>query len=87
LCQFTAVDYVIRKRCVGYYSHDPEAFPDPEAVRLDRPLGSHMRHGFSPHGCLGMGISVVVLTEIVKAIVRLPGLRRVWDEDGMRGEY
>ncbi|KAK4446230.1 heme peroxidase [Podospora aff. communis PSN243] len=64
-------------------SHDPVAFPEPEKVKLDRPLDSCIHYGFGPHRCLGMEISRVVLTEIFKGIVRLPGLRRA---DGPRGE-
>jgi len=64
-------------------SHDPASFPDPETVRLDRPLQSYIHYGFGPHRCLGMEISRVALTEIFKAIMRLHGLRRV---DGPRGE-
>ncbi|KAK0649837.1 linoleate diol synthase [Cercophora newfieldiana] len=63
-------------------SHDPEAFPDPESVRLDRPLDGYIHYGFGPHRCLEMEMSRVVLTEIFKNIVRLQGLKRA---DGPRG--
>lgn len=64
-------------------SHDPAAFPEPETVKLDRPLESYIHYGFGPHHCLGLEMSRVVLTGIFKGIVRLPGLKRV---DGPRGE-
>jgi hypothetical protein len=64
-------------------SHDPAAFPEPAKVNLDRPLESYIHYGFGPHRCLGLEMSRVVLTEIFKGIVRLPGLRRA---DSPRGE-
>ena len=57
-------------------SHDPAAFPDPETVRLDRPLDSYVHYGWGPHRCLGMETSRVMTTAIFKVVVGLKGLAR-----------
>jgi len=57
-------------------SHDPAAFPDPETVRLDRPLESYVHYGWGSHRCLGMETSRVMMTAIFKAVVGLKGLAR-----------
>ncbi|KAH6659111.1 linoleate diol synthase [Truncatella angustata] len=64
-------------------SHDPLAFPDPEALSLDRPLSSYLPWGAGPHKCLGDGVTRVALAAAFKVIVALPGLRRA---PGPRGE-
>lgn len=64
-------------------SHDASAFPDPEALRLDRPLDSYLPWGFGPHKCLGEGATRIALATAFKAIVGLPGLTRA---PGPRGE-
>lgn len=64
-------------------NHDPEVFPDPETVRLDRPLDSYMHYGWGPHQCLGLEASRVALTQIFKAVVGLKGLRRAPGPRGM----
>ncbi|KAI1403187.1 linoleate diol synthase precursor [Hypoxylon fuscum] len=57
-------------------SHDATAFPDPETLRLDRPLASYLPWGAGPHRCLGEGITRVALAAAFKVLVRLPRLRR-----------
>ncbi|OTA95381.1 hypothetical protein M434DRAFT_20259 [Hypoxylon sp. CO27-5] len=57
-------------------SHDSRAFPDPESVRLDRPLSSYLPWGDGPHKCLGEGITRVALAAAFKVLLRLPNLHR-----------
>ncbi|KAI1768174.1 linoleate diol synthase precursor [Hypoxylon sp. FL1150] len=64
-------------------SHDARAFPDPEAVRLDRPLSSYLPWGAGPHKCLGEGLTRVALAAAFKVLLGLPNLRRA---PGPRGE-
>ncbi|KAI2634752.1 linoleate diol synthase precursor [Hypomontagnella submonticulosa] len=64
-------------------SHDATAFPDPETLRLDRPLSSYLPWGAGPHKCLGEGITRVALAAAFKVLLRLPSLRRA---PGPRGE-
>ncbi|KAI6089298.1 linoleate diol synthase precursor [Hypoxylon rubiginosum] len=64
-------------------SHDAYAFPDPETVRLDRPLSAYLPWGAGPHKCLGEGLTRVALAAAFKVLLRLPNLRRA---PGPRGE-
>ncbi|MCJ1260674.1 hypothetical protein MMC22_000536 [Lobaria immixta] len=57
-------------------SHDPAAFPEPEKVRLDRPLDSYIHFGWGPHICLGYSICKVALTTMLKTVCKLDNLRR-----------
>ncbi|KAI0172456.1 linoleate diol synthase precursor [Hypoxylon sp. FL1284] len=57
-------------------SHDARAFPDPEALRLDRDTESYLPWGTGPHKCLGEGITRAALAQAFKVLVRLPGLAR-----------
>ncbi|KAF2087527.1 putative fatty acid oxygenase PpoC [Saccharata proteae CBS 121410] len=62
---------------------DPIVFPDPETVKLDRPLDSYIHYGEGPHTCLGMQASRVALTAMLKVVGGLDGLRRA---PGPKGE-
>ncbi|KAI9824597.1 MAG: hypothetical protein M1832_001687 [Thelocarpon impressellum] len=55
---------------------DPKAFPDPQKVRLDRPIDSYLHYGAGPHKCLGKEISHVAVTAMLKTVAKLPNLRR-----------
>ncbi|KAL9625811.1 MAG: hypothetical protein Q9160_000131 [Pyrenula sp. 1 TL-2023] len=57
-------------------SRDPHRFPEPEKVRLDRPLDAYIHYGSGPHKCLGMDWNGVTLTTMLKCIARLENLRR-----------
>ena len=56
-------------------SRDPEAFPDPDQVVLDRPLDSYIHLGRGIHQCLGLPMTRVALTTMLKVIGRLDNLR------------
>ncbi|KAL9587477.1 MAG: hypothetical protein Q9212_000179 [Teloschistes hypoglaucus] len=58
-------------------------FPDPETVRLDRPLDTYLHYGHGPHACLGRDASQVALTAMLKVVGRLDNLRRA---PGPQGE-
>jgi hypothetical protein len=64
-------------------NHDAAVFPDPEKVRLDRPMSGYMQYGVGPHLCLGDEMSKVALREMFRAIMGLKGLRKA---PGSRGE-
>ncbi|KAF2141807.1 uncharacterized protein K452DRAFT_287766 [Aplosporella prunicola CBS 121167] len=55
---------------------DPNIFPDPDNVHLDRPLDAYLHYGVGPHECLGMRASRVALTAMLKVVGGLEGLRR-----------
>ena len=56
-------------------SMDPDAFPDPLSVKLDRPIDSYIHLGQGPHQCLGLRMTRVALTAMLKVIGGLDGLR------------
>ena len=57
-------------------NRDPSRFPDPDAVKLDRPLDKYIHYGMGDHTCLGRDASRVALTAMLKTVARLPNLRR-----------
>ena len=61
---------------------DPDAFPDPDAFRVDRPLSAYLHFGHGLHTCFGERINLVQIPELVAAALRLPGLRRAPGPDG-----
>lgn len=56
-------------------SHDPTIFPNPDAVDLSRPLDSYIHLGYGPHECLGLPMTRVTLTTMLKEIAKLKNLR------------
>jgi linoleate 10R-lipoxygenase len=56
-------------------SRDPKIYPDPERVRLDRPIDSYVVYGIGPHNCLGGEASRVALTAMLKVVGRLDNFR------------
>lgn len=64
-------------------SMDPEQFPEPTKVKLDRDIDSYIHYGWGPHLCAGVDASKTAMSTMFKEIVRLPGLRRA---KGIQGE-
>ncbi|KAK0117789.1 hypothetical protein ONS95_012115 [Cadophora gregata] len=62
---------------IKFASQDASAFPDPTAVRLDRPLESYLAYGYGPHQCVGMDASLTAMTAMFKIVFGLKGLGRV----------
>nr|POE46917.1 psi-producing oxygenase a [Quercus suber] len=56
-------------------SRDPIAFPNPDTLDLNRPLDSYIHLGAGAHQCLGLPMTRVALTTMLKVIGRLDGLR------------
>ncbi|KAL6717332.1 hypothetical protein ACLMJK_005247 [Lecanora helva] len=63
-------------------SLDPVAFPDPMEVKLDRPMDSYMHFGWGNHTCLGLGMTKLALTTMLKTVGKLPNLRRAPGDQG-----
>ncbi|KAK6332263.1 hypothetical protein TWF696_002984 [Orbilia brochopaga] len=57
-------------------SRDPDAFPDPLEVKLDRPEESYIHHGYGRHKCLGRDVDLIALTAMLKVFGKLGDLRR-----------
>jgi hypothetical protein len=56
-------------------SHDPVAFPDPDAVVLDRPIDSYIHLGHGAHKCLGEPMTRVALASMLREVALLKNLR------------
>ncbi|KAJ4356159.1 uncharacterized protein N0V89_004189 [Didymosphaeria variabile] len=56
-------------------SLDATAFHDPEKLDTTRPLDSYIHLGTGPHACLGVRMTKVALTAMVKEVAKLKGLR------------
>jgi cytochrome P450 len=64
--------------CLFAANRDPARFPDPAAIRLDRPPGPHLAFGGGVHRCVGAPLARAQLTAAVGALLRLaPGFRAV----------
>ena len=57
-------------------NRDPVHFPNPNEVRLDRPLESYIHYGIGDHRCLGTDASRVALTAMLRVVAGLKNLRR-----------
>ncbi|KAL2008268.1 hypothetical protein VTN00DRAFT_8250 [Thermoascus crustaceus] len=57
-------------------ARDPRIYPNPNEVRLDRPIESYINYGIGPHTCLGKDASQVALTAMLRTVGRLDNLRR-----------
>lgn len=54
---------------------DPKHFPNPDALDLSRPIDSYLMLGHGAHQCLGLPMTRVALTTMLKVIGRLDNLR------------
>ena len=54
---------------------DPQAFPDPEELKLDRPLNSYLAFGDGPHQCFGRELALTYLAGVVKYVTSLKNIR------------
>ncbi|KAF1851680.1 heme peroxidase [Cucurbitaria berberidis CBS 394.84] len=56
-------------------SHDPAIFPDPDQVDITRPLDVYVHLGHGPHQCLGLPMTRISLTTMLKEVAKLKNLR------------
>jgi len=49
-------------------NYDPETFPNPESVQLDRRPNPHVAFGFGPHLCLGAPHARLVVRSLLKVL-------------------
>ncbi|MEE1925166.1 cytochrome P450 [Pseudomonas sp. 148P] len=57
-------------------NRDPEVFPEPLAIRLDRDDGRHLQFGYGMHNCMGAALARLEITTVLQILVeRLPDLR------------
>ncbi|MDB5962975.1 MAG: putative cytochrome hydroxylase [Massilia sp.] len=68
--------------CLMSGMFDPDQFPAPTAFDPQRPERDYLHFGSGMHRCFGRHINRLQLPMIVRAILRLPGLRRAAGADG-----
>ncbi|OCK95012.1 heme peroxidase [Cenococcum geophilum 1.58] len=56
-------------------SRDPAAFPNPDSFDPTRPIDSYIHLGSGPHQCLGLPMTRISLTTMLKEVAKLEGLR------------
>lgn len=61
---------------------DGRKVTDPRAFRTDRPDHHYMHFGCGMHECFGLYMNRVMVPEICKAVLKLPGLRRAAGPEG-----
>ncbi|KAL9103552.1 MAG: hypothetical protein Q9163_001430 [Psora crenata] len=57
-------------------NREAEFFPEPDRVKLDRPLERYIHYGLGPHACLGGEASRTALTAMLRTVGKLDNLRR-----------
>ena len=57
-------------------NREAQYFPEPDTVRIDRPMDTYIHYGFGPHACLGREASGTALTAMLRVVGRLDNLRR-----------
>ncbi|KAF7625730.1 prostaglandin G/H synthase 2/cyclooxygenase 2, pgh2/cox2 [Aspergillus flavus] len=60
---------------LGAACKDPDAVPDPEAFKLDRPSSAYIHFNVGPHECLGREIALSCITSLVRVCAGLKNLR------------
>ncbi|MEU1376579.1 cytochrome P450 [Streptomyces triculaminicus] len=78
-----AGDSVIVSLCAA--NRDPERFPDPDTLDLDRAQGPHLAFGHGVHFCPGAALARIEMQVALGTLLaRLPGLRLDVDDDELR---
>lgn len=57
-------------------NREAEFFPEPNTVKLDRPMENYIHYGLGSHACLGAEASGTALTAMLRVVGRLDNLRR-----------
>lgn len=53
-----------------------EMFPEPNKVKIDRPVEKYIHFGWGNHVCFGAPWATIGLTSMLRCVARLPNLRR-----------
>ncbi|MFF9603108.1 cytochrome P450 [Streptomyces sp. NPDC014684] len=58
-------------------NRDPERFPDPDALVLDRTPNRHLSLGWGPHACSGAILARLIIRALVAALLKAPAPMRL----------
>ena len=61
---------------------DPSVYPDPDQVKLDRPMELYQMWSIGPHRCVGRAVAITAVASMVKACAQLKNLRRAPGDQG-----
>ncbi|MFD4661088.1 cytochrome P450 [Kitasatospora sp. NPDC058444] len=64
----------------GAANRDPERFPEPDRIMLDRTPNGHLAFGYGAHACAGSMLSKLLLGEVLQALARRGASLRLADE-------
>jgi cytochrome P450 len=56
--------------CVSAANRDPNVFPEPDRIDLERGDTRHLGFGGGPHACLGAGLARTIVPPILLMLVR-----------------
>ena len=66
---------------LGAANRDPEQFPDPDRLNLERTPNAHVSFGWGPHFCLGGPLARIEIELALRAVIRhTPNIRRASDD-------
>lgn len=63
-------------------NREAQFFPEPDTVRVDRPMDTYIHYGFGPDASLGQEARRTALTAMLRVVGRLDNLRRARGPQG-----
>ncbi|EQL31703.1 hypothetical protein RJZ56_006768 [Blastomyces dermatitidis] len=75
---FGAQSFQPGEQIIAYFAaacRDPEAYPEPEKIKLDRPLEKYIAFGDGPHQCFGRELALAFLVGVLKRVTALKNIR------------
>ncbi|KKZ59000.1 hypothetical protein EMCG_00865 [[Emmonsia] crescens] len=75
---FGAQSYQPGDQIIAYFAaacRDPEAYPEPAKIKLDRPLEKYIAFGDGPHQCFGRELALAYLVGFLKRVTSLKNIR------------
>ncbi|EEH21749.1 hypothetical protein PABG_03965 [Paracoccidioides brasiliensis Pb03] len=76
--KFGAQSFQPGDQIIAYFAaacRDPEAYPEPETIKLNRPLEKYIGFGDGPHQCFGRELALAYLVGFLKRVTALKNIR------------
>lgn len=97
LARYAETDYVLNGTVIPKGSlvlastesamHDKEVFPEAGKIKLDRDMSKYMHLGYGYHRCLGDDVSLIMVPETVKQILKLKNVKMKTPIDQKGGPF